>query len=121
MEPVAKFISTLLASRTQAHIFHLQTTSYSAHKALQTYYEDIVDLIDSYVEGYQGKYEILKGFTNTTQIIEGEERIVNYFVGVSTFIDKIRTELPQDGALNNIVDEISALTASTLYKLRFLK
>jgi hypothetical protein len=121
MEPVAKFISTLLASRNQAHIFHLQTSSYAAHKALQEYYEGIVDLIDSYVEGYQGKYEILKGYSNAFQLIEEDGRVLNYFMGVSAFIDKIRAELPQDGALNNTVDEISMLVSSTLYKLKFLK
>lgn len=121
MEPVSKFISTLLSSRTQAHIFHLQSTSYSAHKALQTYYEDIIDLVDSYVETYQGKYDMLKGYSSSFQVIEEEGRTLNYFMGVSTFVDKIRTELPQDGALNNIVDEISALVSSTVYKLRFLK
>jgi hypothetical protein len=121
MEPVAKFVSTLLASRNQAHIFHLQSTSYAAHKALQEYYEGIVDLIDSYVEAYQGKGDILRGYTNTFQVIEEEGRTINYFMSVSTFVDKIRTELPQDGALNNIVDEISALVLSTIYKVRFLK
>jgi hypothetical protein len=121
MEPVAKFVSTLLASRNQAHIFHLQSTSYAAHKALQEYYEGIVDLVDSYVESYQGKYDMLKGYSNNFQIIEEEGRTINYFMGVSTFVDKIRTELPQDGALNNIVDEISALVSATIYKLRFLK
>jgi hypothetical protein len=121
MEPVTKFISTLLASRNQAHIFHLQSTSYSAHKALQKYYEEIVDLLDSYVEAYQGKYDILKGYSNNFQVIEEEGKTINYFIGVSSFIDKIRTELPQDGALNNIVDEISALVSSTVYKLKFLK
>lgn len=121
MEPVSKFISTLMASRTQTHIFHLQTTSFAAHKALQEYYEGIIDLIDSYVETYQGRYDILKGYSNSFELIEAPEKVVTYFTGLSTFVDKIRTELPQDGALNNTVDEIADLISSTLYKVRFLK
>jgi hypothetical protein len=117
---VAKFISTLLHSREQAHIFHLQTQSYAAHKALQGYYEDIVDLIDTYVEAYQGRYGILTGYTPATQIYE-ESATLKYFTGLSAFVDKIREELPQNGELNNTVDEISGLISSTVYKLRFLQ
>jgi hypothetical protein len=117
---VAKFISTLLGSREQAHIFHLQTPSYAAHKALQGYYEDIVDLIDTYVEAYQGRYGILTGYTVPTQIYD-VDTMVKYFAGLQSFVDGIRTELPQDGELNNTVDEISGLISSTIYKLKFLQ
>ena len=49
-----EYIGTLFQSRNQAHIFHLQTTSYAKHKALNKYYEDIIDVIDGLVEAYQG-------------------------------------------------------------------
>ena len=117
---VAKFISVLLHSREQAHIFHLQTTSYAAHKALQGYYEDIVDLIDTYVEAYQGRYGILTGYTPASQIYE-ESATLKYFMGLLTFVDELREELPTDGELNNTVDEISGLISGTIYKLRFLQ
>ena len=120
MEQVANFISTLFASREQAHIFHLQTTSYATHKALQGYYEDIVDLIDTYVESYQGRYGILTGYTPATQIYS-EDTTLKYFMGLQTFVDTIRQELPTDGELNNTVDEISGLISSTIYKLKFLQ
>jgi len=96
MEAVAKFISVLLASREQAHIFHLQTPSYAQHKALQGYYEDIVDLIDSYVESYQGRYGILKGYKPTTQIFE-DDSTLRYFAGLLSYVDNVRKELPQKG------------------------
>lgn len=120
METVAKFISTLFNSRDQAHIFHLQTSSYAAHKALNSYYEDIIDLIDSYAETCQGRYGIIRGYTPQRQYFEGDET-VKYFTGLSTYIDSVRSSLPQDSDLNNVVDEISALVNSTIYKLKFLK
>ena len=49
-------------SRTQAHVFHLQTPSFAEHKALNDYYNGIVDLVDGFVESYQGKYGILNGY-----------------------------------------------------------
>jgi hypothetical protein len=117
---VAKFISVLLSSREQAHIFHLQSPSYAAHKALQKYYEDIVDLIDTYVESYQGRYGILKGYMPANTILE-DNSTVSYFMGLQKFVDEARGQLPQDGELNNTVDEISALISSIIYKLKFLK
>jgi hypothetical protein len=121
MEELVKFITTLMASRTQAHVFHLQTTSYAAHAAFQTYYEDIVELIDAYAENAQGRYGIITGYsTITLPILEGNNP-VNYFTRLLTFVDDIRKTLPQDGDLNNTVDEITALISSTLYKLKFLQ
>jgi hypothetical protein len=117
---VAKFVSLLLSSREQAHIFHLQTSSYASHKALQGYYEDIVDLIDTYVESYQGRYGVLRGYLPTTTILE-DDSVVSYFMGLQKFVDETRGQLPQDGELNNTVDEIAGLLSSTTYKLRFLK
>ena len=47
---IGQFISTLFASRTQAHVFHLQTPSFAAHKALNEFYDEIVDITDGIVE-----------------------------------------------------------------------
>ena len=120
MPPVVKFISILLSSREQAHIFHLQSPSYAQHKALQGYYEDIVDLIDTYVESYQGRYGILKGYKPSNTILE-DDSTVSYFMGLQKFVDETRSQLPQDGELNNTIDEIAGLISSTVYKLKFLK
>lgn len=121
MEELAKFIATLMASRNQAHVFHLQTQSYAAHKALQNYYEDIVDLIDAYAEAAQGRYGIITGYTAATMPMFEDNNPLKYFMGLQKFVDNIRETLPQDGELNNTVDEVSALISSTIYKLKFLK
>lgn len=120
MESIAKFLGTLMSSRTQAHIFHLQTPSFAAHKALDEYYSEIVDLIDSYAEMSQGRYGIIRGYQMTNQILE-DDSVLKYFSGLQKFVDSIRAQLPQDGELNNTVDEISGLISSTIYKLKFLK
>jgi hypothetical protein len=119
---VGVFVSTLMSSRTQSHVFHLQTPSDSAHRALGAYYDAIVDLIDGFVESYQGKYGIIKGYTNIDlQEYQSCEAIIMYFTALAVFIDRARTQLPQDPYLQNQVDEMSALIHSTLYKFKFLK
>lgn len=119
MELLGKFLGTLMSSRTQAHVFHLQTSSFAAHKALDDYYSGIVDFIDSYAEMAQGRYGIIRGYQMTAQLLE-DDSAVKYFMGLQKFVDSIRTQLPQDGELNNTVDEISGLISSTIYKLKFL-
>lgn len=118
---VAKFISTLFHSRDQAHVFHLQTGSYASHKALNEYYDDVIELIDSYVETFQGRYGILTGYPPMGRFLEGDSEVLKYFMALQKFVDTTRTSLPEDTDLNNIVDEISGLINSTVYKLRFLK
>jgi hypothetical protein len=119
---VGQFVSTLFASRTQAHIFHLQTDSFVVHKALNKYYDKIVGLTDDFVEGYQGKHGIISGYSNVSlQEHQNSEGIITYFTLLDNYITKTRQVVCQDSFLQNIIDEIVALINSTLYKLKFLK
>ena len=47
-------LAQLFQSRDIMHLAHLQTTSYATHKALQEYYEGILDLTDNLLETYMG-------------------------------------------------------------------
>lgn len=123
MDPIAQLISTLLASRTQAHIFHWQTQmegSFAAHKALGEYYDEIVDQIDELVESYQGRHGIITGFTGTSSFKE-DSNYVMYFEALSKYVETIRTKITQDSYIQNQVDEIVKLIETTKYKLKFLK
>lgn len=122
-EPVnemANFISTLFASRTQAHIFHLQTPSFAKHKALNDYYDEIIDLADGLVESYQGRYGILKGYKADAPWLEDENGVIEYFESLCQYVEETRANLPQDSYIQNQVDEVVALIESTKYKLKFL-
>jgi len=119
MEQYGLFIGTLMQSRNQAHIFHLQTNSYAQHIALQGYYEGIVALIDGLVEGYQGKYGILRGYKMAGTIKEDDSAAM-YFEGLAKFVETIRMQIPQDSYIQNQVDEVVDLIESTKYKLKFL-
>jgi len=119
---MGQFVSTLLASRTQAHIFHLQTPSFAAHKALNDYYDEIVGVTDSLVESYQGKYGIITGYSNIAlQEYQSCEAIIVFFETLCMYVEKSRQLICQDSYIQNQIDEIIALIKSTIYKLRFLK
>ena len=119
---IGQFISTLFASRTQAHVFHLQTDSFAAHSALNAYYDEIVGITDGIVESYQGKYGIVSGYGNIAlQEFQNCEGVISYFETLCMYVEKSRQILPQDSYLQNQIDEVVALINSTIYKLRFLK
>jgi len=122
----SKFFSKLFESREMAHVYHLQIKgegSYSGHKALDNYYNDVLDLIDELVETYQGQYEIVEDYqiidTNSTT----SKDKIEYFNELQQFIkDNRYTALSkEDSHLQNIVDEVVALGYRTLYKLKNLK
>ena len=119
---IGQFISTLFASRTQAHVFHLQTDSFAEHSALNVYYDEIVGITDGIVESYQGKYGIISGYGNIAlQEFQNCEGVIMYFETLCMYVEKSRQVLPQDTYIQNQIDEVVALIKSTIYKLRFLK
>ena len=119
-DPVMDFVMCLLHSVTNAHILHLSTTSYSAHQALGNFYENIGDLVDNFVEAFQGKYGLLTGYKSDYAVPTNP---VDYMEYLSNEVAKLRREpqFPQDSELQNITDEIVQLIDSTSYKLKWLK
>jgi high-affinity Fe2+/Pb2+ permease len=114
-------VSILLHSQTQVHIFHLQTKSYSEHKALQGYYEGIDALVDGIIESYQGKYDIVTGYNSIkTEDYKSSEQVVKYFKALDSMVEKNRKSV-KESFLQNQIDTVQELIYSTLYKLRFLK
>jgi hypothetical protein len=114
-------VSILLHSQTQVHIFHLQTKSYSEHKALQKYYEGIDTLVDGIIESYQGKYDVVTGYNSIkTEDYKSPEQVIKYFKALDSMVEKNRKSV-KESYIQNQIDTVQELIFSTLYKLRFLK
>jgi len=114
-------VSILLHSQTQVHIFHLQTKSYSEHKALQGYYEGIDALVDGLIESYQGKYDVITQYNSIkNEDYKSNEQIIKYFKALDTMIEKNRKGV-KESFIQNQIDTVQELINSTVYKLRFLK
>lgn len=126
MSNPVKLFSKLFESREMAHIYHLQVNgeegSHASHVALNTYYEDILELIDTLIETYSGQYGIVDGYdiidTNSTRTKDK----VAYFEDLVEFIKYSRKSISaEDTHLQNTIDEVVALIYRTLYKLKFMK
>ena len=116
----AKLVGVLFISRTIAHILHLSTDSYSKHKALESFYSDIVDLADSFAEQYQGRFDVTLDIPALTA---KETNPIKYIEDTRDFIVKTRYDVcsKEYTSLQNVIDEIEGLCDATLYKLRKLK
>jgi hypothetical protein len=113
-----QFIADSMALRTAAHLTHLSTDSYAQHVALGDFYEALLPLVDRYAEVYMGTEGRIKAFP-TPAASTG-----SFIARLEVYLTKIAAEMAEDGknqALANILAELQALTAQTLYKLRNLK
>jgi hypothetical protein len=116
-----EMVCNILHSQTQVHILHLQTTSYSEHKALQKYYEGIDGLVDGIVESYQGKYGIIKNYkTFKIEQYKNGKKTISYFERLLDIIENNRDSV-DDTYIQNQIDTVQELINSTIYKLKYLK
>ena len=115
----ANFVATLFHSGTNAHFLHLQSKSYSEHKTLQKYYENIIDLVDAFAEAFQGRYDVIQSYPSDFHIVRSAP--LQYIETLGEYVDKIREALQKDSELQQLVDNISQLLDTTAYKLRNLK
>ena len=116
----SQLVGHLFLSRDVAHSVHLNTRSYSKHKALGHFYKDAVELADKFAEAYQGRHGLIGPISipaskKTTNIIE-------FLQAAMTEIEDSRYKVCEktDTPIQNIIDEIIGLYLSTLYKLKFL-
>lgn len=119
MKP-ADFVGHLFLARDVAHSVHLNTRSYAKHKALGTFYDEIVDLADSFAEAYQGRHGLIGPIS--LQSAKKNGNIIEFLQDSLAEIEENRYKFcdEDESAIQNIIDEIVALYLSTLYKLRFL-
>ena len=113
-----QFIADSMALRTAAHLAHLSSESYSEHVALGAFYDALLPLVDQYAEVYMGTEGRIAAFP-AAEMPSGRP-----IAFLTAYLDKIDTELAEDGknqALANILAELQALTSQTIYKLRYLK
>jgi len=123
LDATSYFISTLLHSAAITHTLHFRVTgegSDAAHRALQAYYEEIPDLVDSVAESIMGAYaQILPPYRGT--FANTNLAPLEYMKNVQNFVNTERQNLPQNKEIQNEVDAIANLVNHIVYRLTFLK
>jgi DNA-binding ferritin-like protein len=106
-----KFIGALLQSRDAMHLRHWQTTSFAEHKALDEYYNGILDLTDSFVEKFFGRNGRVKISLPATEM----EMPVDHLKKMQKMLEDEMDNYAPD--LQNIIQDMLGLVNETLYLL----
>jgi hypothetical protein len=113
---IEELVAKMFKSRNAAHLSHWKTKSYAEHKALGSYYDDIIDSLDSFVEAYQGTFGIIGDVPGDT------DNIIKLIREDLVYINDNREEICRNvPALENIIDELAGIHMKTLYKLENLR
>ena len=116
---ISDYAMCLLHSVTAAHVHHWNTDSYSQHKALGKFYDQLSDLADSYVEAVL--LEKGKIISSEKALFLGENglELVRH-VYAETYRYRNAPGFTQMSEVQNIVDEIAALCHHTEFLLNRL-
>ena len=120
MKNPGELILNLMNARTVAHVIHLSVSgpgSYARHKALQEFYEGIVDLADRLAEAYIGCYGELIKFAGVSYKLEKDPMAM--LSALKEIVAKARSE-EESTMLQQILDDTTELIASTMYKIKNL-
>ena len=117
MNTADQFVSMVLLARDVAHLAHWKTKSYAEHKALNDFYDEVLELIDGFVEQYQGYYG--KRMDIEREDGNGKRDIRSLLEDQAEWIENKRYSVcsKEDTALQNTIDEILRQYQSTLYML----
>lgn len=106
-------IGELFRSRDLAHISHLNTTSFAEHKALNEFYDGILDLTDTFSETAFGIYGRQKIVISSSSLISD---FSSYLKELRNEVVEHRNEIKETN-IQNILDEILSLIDHTNYLL----
>lgn len=117
------FFSLIVSAGAVGHILHLQSTSFAAHKALQKFYEDVVEIADAVIETYQGWKKEIVQYDCEILGAGADETPLDYLGAFREIVEEHRYEfIPKEQThIHNELDNLVALVDSTVYKLTFLK
>lgn len=108
----------LLTFREQVKLFHFQTPRYGHHKACDKFIKTFDDLIDKFMEEYQGK-EGKRVHLHTTQFslknIKNDKEIVALTKGMKMYLKQLDLDLD----LANLRDEMVGAVHQFQYLLTF--
>jgi len=112
------FFGTLFQIRDIAHLTHLRQHNKSGweHSALNTLYDEILELTDGLVESYQGIYNLLE---ITIPETSSRKDSIAWLSEIYLYISKNRG-IFSESWIQNEIDTICKLIAQTLYRLKYV-
>ena len=115
-EPCKRLLSVLMCGQVELRLIHWNTTSYAEHKAIGKLYDELADLTDQLAEVYMGIYGRV-GAIPCELVTDTVPDAASYVGDMAQFVEAIRTEMPNDTQLQNLLDEIASAIDKTNYLL----
>jgi len=116
---IEQLISRVFYARNLAHFAHWRTKSYAQHQALGGFYDGVIDAIDSLVEAYQGAYDLIGAIPAPGEM---EKDALKCLESDAEWIEKNHEKICKGNrAVGNLVDGVTEVYLSAIYKLRNLK
>lgn len=119
---IEQLISRVFYARNLAHFAHWRAKgdgSYAKHKALGHFYEDVIGAIDPLVEAYQGAYELIGAIPVPGEM---EKDILKCLESDAAWIEANHEKICKGNrAVANLIDTLTAVYLSAIYKLRNLR
>ena len=116
-----ELISRVFYARNVAHFEHWTANgvgAYSRHKALGKFYDEVVDAIDNLVEAYQGAFELVGAIKAPKTKADD---ILLILIEDAEWIEKNHEAICKGNrAVANLVDGVTEVYLTTIYKLRNL-
>ena len=115
---IEDLISRVFHSRNLAHWNHWRTKSYAQHKALGHFYDDVIEALDDVVEAYQGAFDLISTIPAPEK---SDNDILKHLEAEAAWIEKNHEGICKGNrAIANLIDALSGVYLSTIYKLRNL-
>ena len=116
---IEQLISRVFYARNLAHFEHWRTKSYAQHKALGKFYDSIIGALDALVEAYQGAFELIGSIPSPTDT-KGD--CLKILKADAAWIEEHHEEICKGNrAVANLIDNVTGIYLSTIYKLENLK
>jgi DNA-binding ferritin-like protein len=119
---IEQLISRVFYARNVAHFEHWRAKgegSFAKHMALGSFYDDVIDAIDNLVEAYQGAFELI-GNIPAPETPKGD--VLKLLEADAAWVEENHEDICKGNrAVANLVDTVTGVYLSTIYKLRNLK
>ena len=113
-----EFFGTLQDSVTKEWREHLKTNKYSTHEALDEFYKEMPEKIDSLIEAWQADNDVITDYEN---ILDYGLDAIQFLYALKEHVKAGRAELLRGQTeLESMADDILGQIDSALYKLKHL-
>ena len=116
---IEQLVSRVFYARNLAHWSHWRTKSYSQHQALGAFYDDVIEALDDLIEAHQGAFDIIGDIPAPTA--KGSD-VLPVLTADAEWIEEHHDEICEGNrAVANLLDAVTGVYLSAIYKLRNLK